>query len=58
MVFDFIDVEIGRDGVAYGAFVDSCMPAPSKAQLWCTKLTPDEGDYEGLLMKLVGPSLK
>jgi hypothetical protein len=49
--YDFIDVEIGPDGIAYGAFVDGCMKN-------CTELTPREGDYEGLVMKLVGgPSL-
>ena len=58
-VFDFIDVEIGTDGIAYGAFVDSCMPPASVGQPGCTELTPAEGDYEGLMMKLVGgPSLK
>ena len=51
-VFDFIDVEIGADGIPYGAYVDSCMKG-------CTAVTPDEGDYEGLMMKLIGgPSLK
>ncbi len=54
MVFDFIDVEIGRDGIAYGAFVDSCMPPPSKTEPGCTEMTPQEGDYEGLMTKLVG----
>ncbi|MGH2757112.1 MAG: sialidase family protein [Actinomycetota bacterium] len=49
--YDFIDVEIGPDGIAYGAFVDGCMKG-------CTKFTPREGDYEGLVTKLVGgPSL-
>ena len=47
MVFDFIDVEIDRFGTAYGAFVDSCMKG-------CTAMEPDEGDYEGLITKLVG----
>jgi hypothetical protein len=57
-VFDFIDVEIGDDGVPYGAFVDSCMPGP-KGQPGCTATTPGEGDYEGLMSKLVGgPSLR
>lgn len=58
-VFDFIDVEIGRDGIAYGAFVDSCIP-PIKAGLpGCTEATPGEGEYEGLMTKLTGgPSLK
>jgi hypothetical protein len=50
--YDFIDVEIGPDGIAYGAFVDGCMKG-------CTELTPREGDYEGLVTKLVGgPRLK
>lgn len=50
--YDFIDVEIGPDGIAYGAFVDGCME-------FCTELTPREGDYEGLVTKLVGgPSLR
>ena len=58
-VFDFIDVEIGRDGIAYGAFVDSCMPAPGPGQPGCTPTTPGEGDYEGLMTKLLGgPSLR
>ena len=54
MVFDFIDVEIGPDGVAYGAYVDSCMPPASKTETGCTEATHDEGDYEGLMTKLVG----
>lgn len=54
MVFDFIDVEIGKDGIAYGAFVDSCMPPVAEGQPGCTAETPEEGDYEGLMMKLVG----
>ncbi len=45
--YDFIDVEIGSDGIAYGAFVDGCMKG-------CTEATPREGDYEGLVTKLVG----
>jgi hypothetical protein len=58
-VFDFIDVEIGRDGIPYGAFVDSCIPSPSPGVAGCTEMTPGEGDYEGLMMKLVGgPSLR
>lgn len=49
--YDFIDVEIGPDGIAYGAFVDGCMKE-------CTEMTPREGDYEGLVTKLIGgPSL-
>lgn len=51
-VFDFIDVEIGPDGIPYAAFVDDCMKD-------CTALTPNESDYEGLISKLVGgPSLR
>jgi hypothetical protein len=46
-VFDFVDVEIGRDGVPYGAFVDGCMEL-------CTPKTPRAGEYEGLVTKLVG----
>jgi len=50
--YDFIDVEIGPDGIAYGAFVDGCMKG-------CTEITPREGDYEGLTVKLTGvPSLR
>ncbi|MGH2806174.1 MAG: sialidase family protein, partial [Actinomycetota bacterium] len=45
--YDFIDVEIGSDGIAYGAFVDGCMKG-------CTEVAPREGDYEGLVTKLVG----
>lgn len=52
-VFDFIDVEIGPDGIAYGAFVDDCMNL-------CAEGGPsDPQDYEGLMTKLVGaPSLR
>ena len=58
-VYDFIDVEIGRDGIAYGAFVDSCIPPATPGIAGCTKATPDAGEYEGLMMKLVGgPSLR
>jgi hypothetical protein len=46
-VFDFIDVEIGPDGIPYGAFVDGCMEG-------CTIKTPTNSDYEGLMSKLVG----
>lgn len=50
--YDFIDVEIGPDGIPYAAFVDGCM-------LLCTAVTPRAGDYEGLVGKLVGgPSLR
>lgn len=50
--YDFIDVEIGPDGIAYGAFVDGCMKK-------CTELKPREGDYEGLVSKLIGaPNLR
>lgn len=50
--YDFIDVEIGPDGIAYGAFVDGCMKL-------CTELKPREGDYEGLTARLVGaPNLR
>ncbi|MGI8408105.1 MAG: sialidase family protein [Actinomycetota bacterium] len=48
-VFDFIDVEIGPDGIAYGAFVDGCMDV-------CPEGLPSEG-YEGLMSKLVGAPL-
>ncbi|MGH2755075.1 MAG: sialidase family protein [Actinomycetota bacterium] len=46
-VYDFIDVEIGPDGIAYGAFVDGCM-------MGCVKDAPEGTDYEGLISKLVG----
>ena len=46
-VFDFIDVEIGPDGIPYGAFVDGCLKG-------CTVKTPANSDYEGLMAKLVG----
>jgi hypothetical protein len=50
-VYDFIDVEIGPDGIAYGAFVDDCMDL-------CTSKAHGASDYEGLMSKLVGaPSL-
>lgn len=50
--FDFIDVEIGPDGIAYGAFVDGCMAE-------CTEIQPREGDYEGLVARLMGaPNLR
>ena len=59
-VLDFIDVSIGPDGIAYGAFVDSCMPNSDPA---CTEKEPINagafaGSYEGLVTKIVGgPSL-
>ena len=50
--YDFIDVEIGPDGIAYGAFVDGCMKG-------CTEIQPREGDYEGLVARLMGaPNLR
>jgi hypothetical protein len=50
--YDFIDVEIGPDGLAYGAFVDGCMAK-------CTELKPREGEYEGLVARLLGaPNLR
>ncbi|HEV3473642.1 MAG TPA: hypothetical protein VG408_10675, partial [Actinomycetota bacterium] len=52
--YDFIDVEIAPDGIAYGAFVDGCMPGATKDDLDCTEETPREGDYEGLVTRLVG----
>jgi hypothetical protein len=57
---DFIDVRIGPDGIAYGAFVDSCMPKPKPG---CTEENPTnagafEGAFEGLVTRIVGgPSL-
>ena len=57
-VFDFIDVEIGPDGIPYGAFVDSCMPSKTPGE-GCSETTPSEGDYEGLMSKLIGgPTLR
>lgn len=59
-VLDFIDVNIGPDGIAYGAFVDSCIP---KGEPACTAELPTNaggfsGIYEGLVTKIVGgPSL-
>ncbi len=47
MAYDFIDVEIGPDGQAFGAFVDGCMDL-------CSEIQPREGDYEGLVTTLVG----
>jgi hypothetical protein len=50
-VFDFIDVEIGPDGVPYGAFVDGCMGLCAEGGA--------SDEYEGLMGKLVGgPSLR
>ena len=58
-VFDFIDVEIGPDGTPYGAYVDSCIPSPGPGQPGCAPETHNDGDYEGLMMKLIGgPSLR
>ena len=47
MAMDFIDVEIGPDGIAYGAFVDGCMKD-------CDATVGDGALYEGLVGKLVG----
>lgn len=47
--YDFIDVEIGPDGIAYGAFVDGCMDECVK-----DRRLARAGDYEGLVTKLVG----
>lgn len=48
-VFDFIDVEIGGDGIAYGAFVDGCTEL-------CTEVetAARQSGNEGLISKLVG----
>jgi len=60
-VLDFIDVRIGPDGIAYGAFVDTCLPKNSDPA--CTEKTPTnagafEGSYEGIVTRIVGgPSL-
>lgn len=60
-VLDFVDVSIGPDGIAYGAFVDSCMPESDPA---CTEKNPVNagafsGSYEGLVTRIMGgPSLK
>jgi len=52
--YDFIDVEIGPDGIAYGAFVDGCMDMCVK-----DRMAARAGEYEGLVTKLVGgPRLK
>lgn len=59
-VLDFIDVNIGPDGIAYGAFVDSCIP---KGEAPCNAKTPTNagafsGFYEGLVTRIEGgPSL-
>jgi hypothetical protein len=45
--YDFIDVEISNEGMAYGAFVDGCMKS-------CTKIAPRAGEYEGLITTLTG----
>lgn len=47
--YDFIDVEIGNDGVPYGAFVDGCMDECVKSHA-----AARAGDYEGLVTKLTG----
>ena len=57
-VMDFIDVRISPDGIAYGAFVDTCMPAPA-GEASCTAKTPTNagafaGRSEGLVTKIVG----
>lgn len=52
-VMDFIDVEIGPDGIAYGAFVDSCMPPACTAKIPNNSSGADKS-YEGLMTKLVG----
>ncbi|HWC13011.1 MAG TPA: sialidase family protein [Actinomycetota bacterium] len=53
MVMDFIDVEIGPDGMAYGVYVDSCMTD------CITQNAGPTGEYEGLVSRLVGgPRLK
>lgn len=60
-VMDFIDVEIGTDGIAYGAFVDACMPEPAPGCTPETRTNADSvnGGYEGLVVKLTGgPSLR
>lgn len=49
MVYDFIDVEIGPDGIAHGAFVDACMSFCVEAET-----ASRQGEYEGLVTKLVG----
>ena len=50
--YDFIDVEIGPDGIAYGAFVDGCMSD-------CSELRHDGDEYEGLVSRVVaGPNLR
>lgn len=60
-VLDFVDVSIGPDGIAYGAFVDSCLPESEPA---CTKKNPTNagafsGSYEGLVTRIAGgPSLR
>ena len=55
MAMDFIDVEIGPDGLPYGIFVDACMSD-------CNEIAGDGGpfgEYEGLLARLLGgPRLK
>ena len=52
--YDFIDVEISPSGVAYGAFVDGCMPAVAEGDIDCSEVSPRSGDYEGLVTRLVG----
>lgn len=47
--YDFIDVEIGRDGIAYGAFVDGCMDVCAESEA-----APRQGEYEGLITKILG----
>lgn len=53
-VMDFIDVEIGPDGIAYGAFVDACMPPGCTDQNPTNAPMGSQNGFEGLITKLVG----
>ncbi len=52
VIYDFLDVVIGPDGIPYTAFVDACNGP-------CVKDTPSDSGNEGLMTRLVGgPKLR
>ncbi len=46
-VFDFIDIVIGPDGTAWGAFVDGCTAA-------CATIGPNNAGSDAVVGRLVG----